>query len=79
MVDVANNDGEQTEEEYYGSGVDDWVQGLHAGRKILNAAEVLQERRGEVHGLCNNIIGYQSMSKPDYIDTTNCQAQGNLS
>lgn len=46
MVDVADNDGEETEEEYYRGGIDDWVQGLDTGRKILDAAEVLQEKRG---------------------------------
>lgn len=44
MVDVANNDGEQTEEEDNAGGVDDWVQGLDARREILHSVEVLQER-----------------------------------
>lgn len=41
MVDVANDNGEQTEEEYNTGCVDDWVQGLDARREILHTAEVL--------------------------------------
>lgn len=44
MVDVANNNGEQTEKEYDSSGVDDWVQGLDPWREILHTAEILQHR-----------------------------------
>lgn len=53
MVDVANNDGEQTEEEYNTGCIDDWVQGLDARREILHTAEVLQDRWGVVRSLSN--------------------------
>lgn len=48
MVDVADGDGEQAEEEYDSSGVDDGVQGLDAGGEKLHTAEVLRDRRGDV-------------------------------
>lgn len=41
VVDVADNDSEQAQEEYDSGGIDDWMQGLDAGRKILHTAEVL--------------------------------------
>lgn len=44
MVDVADDDGQQTEEKHHRCGVDDWVEGLDAWRKELHAAEVLHHR-----------------------------------
>lgn len=44
VVDVADDDGEQAEEEYDSGGVDDGVQGLDAGREKLHTAEVLCDR-----------------------------------
>lgn len=44
VVDVADDDGEQAEEEYDSGGVDDGVQGLDAGREKLHTAEVLRDR-----------------------------------
>lgn len=44
VVDVTDNDGQQTEKQDDGRGIDDRVQGLDAGREILHAAEVLQVR-----------------------------------
>lgn len=41
MVDVANDNGEQTEEDYNAGCVDDRVQGLDAWREILHSAEIL--------------------------------------
>lgn len=44
MIDVTNNNGEQTDEEYDSSGVDDRVQGLDTWSEILHTAKVLQHR-----------------------------------
>lgn len=41
VVDVADNNREQAEEEYDSCGIDDWMQGLDAGREILHTTEVL--------------------------------------
>lgn len=44
MVDVADDDGEQAEEENGRRGVDDRVQGLDAWGEKVHSAEVLHER-----------------------------------
>lgn len=71
MVDVANNYGEQAEEEDDSCGVDDWVQRPDAWRQIFHTAEVLQEKRtdkpsGE-HNLSQPISNSQTSTKcPDF-------------
>lgn len=50
MADVADDDGEQTEQEHNAGCIDDRMQRLDARREILHTAEVLRRRRLS-HGL----------------------------
>lgn len=56
VVDVADDDGEQAEEEYDSGGVDDGVQGLDAGREKLHTAEVLRDRWGDQSSVLGDIV-----------------------
>ena len=49
VIDVADNDGQKTDEEDNGSCVDDRVEGLDAGGEILHTAKILKERHMELN------------------------------
>lgn len=55
MVDVADGNGEQADQEDDGRGVDDRVQGPDAGREKLHTAEVLHDRGGDTSSGLGNI------------------------